>query len=236
MFAPRRLRLYLISAVILVCFILYFTGDVRRTQALRAAGTSQLGKSNPNLKVSSGSHGNDKDNDGGVFDKLKPGSLRPGDKQKPVEAEEPGQSPTSAKKGKGKGKGEEEATDDTKSEDDIVNEEMNTILKRSPIIIFSKSYCPYSKKAKYFMLEKYNISPSPFVVELDEHPLGRQLQDLLGTNTGRRTVPNILVNGKTIGGGDDIEALYLSGELGTKLQALGGKRVTAAPHSADPDP
>lgn len=86
------------------------------------------------------------------------------------------------------------------------------------------------------MLEKYNITPAPFVVELDEHPLGRQLQDLLGTNTGRRTVPNILVNGKTIGGGDDIESLYLSGDLGTKLQALGGKRVTAVPHSADPDP
>ncbi|EGD86637.2 glutaredoxin [Trichophyton rubrum D6] len=228
MFSPRRLRLYLISAVIL--------GDVRRTQALRAAGTSQLGKSNPNLKGSSRDHGNDKDNDGGVFDKLKPGALRPGDKQKTVKVEEPEQTPTSAKKGKGDGKDEEEATDDTKSEDEIVNEEMNTILKRSPIIIFSKSYCPYSKKAKYFMLEKYNITPAPFVVELDEHPLGRQLQDLLGTNTGRRTVPNILVNGKTIGGGDDIESLYLSGDLGTKLQALGGKRVTAVPHSADPDP
>lgn len=87
------------------------------------------------MKGSLGSHGNDKENDGGIFDKLKPGSLRPGDKQKPVKVEEPEQTPTSAKKGKGKGKGkdeEEEATDDAKSEDDIVNEEMNTILKRSP--------------------------------------------------------------------------------------------------------
>ncbi|OJI97678.1 hypothetical protein ASPVEDRAFT_303883 [Aspergillus versicolor CBS 583.65] len=104
-----------------------------------------------------------------------------------------------------------------------VKAELNGILKRSPIIIFSKSYCPFSKKAKTILLEKYSIVPAPFVVELDQHPLGSQLQALLGENTGRQTVPNILVNGRSIGGGDDIVALDDHEELASRLKSLGSK-------------
>ncbi|KAJ5281879.1 hypothetical protein N7478_007251 [Penicillium angulare] len=103
--------------------------------------------------------------------------------------------------------------------------ELNAILKRAPIIIFSKSYCPYSKRAKSILLEGYTISPRPFVVELDQHPIGQDLQTLLAQNTGRRTVPNILVNGKSIGGGDDIAALDQSDDLASKLRQYGGKWV-----------
>ncbi|KAL2830706.1 glutaredoxin domain protein [Aspergillus pseudoustus] len=108
-------------------------------------------------------------------------------------------------------------------EEKEVKAELNAILKRSPIIIFSKSFCPYSKKAKTVLLDKYTIVPAPFVVELDQHPLGRQLQALLGQNTGRRTVPNVLVNGRSIGGGDDIVGLDEHDELASRLKSLGGK-------------
>ncbi|KAL2802805.1 thioredoxin-like protein [Aspergillus granulosus] len=108
-------------------------------------------------------------------------------------------------------------------EEKEVKAELNVILKRSPIIIFSKSYCPYSKKAKTVLLNKYTIVPAPFVVELDQHPLGPQLQALLGENTGRRTVPNVLVNGRSIGGGDDIVGLDEHDELASRLKSLGGK-------------
>ncbi|PGH31307.1 glutaredoxin [[Emmonsia] crescens] len=110
-------------------------------------------------------------------------------------------------------------------EDPEVEAELNAILKRSPIIIFSKSYCPYSHKAKSIILHKYTIVPAPFVVELDLHPLGTQLQEVLAGNTGRRTVPNILVNGMTIGGGDEVETLHDTGKLAAKIKTLGGKRV-----------
>ncbi|KAJ6131050.1 hypothetical protein N7523_001510 [Penicillium sp. IBT 18751x] len=103
--------------------------------------------------------------------------------------------------------------------------ELNSILKQSPVIIFSKSYCPYSKKAKSILLDHYSISPKPFVVELDQHPIGAALQSLLAQKTGRRTVPNVLVNGKSIGGGDDVAALDHSDELASKLRELGGKWV-----------
>ncbi|KAM4059556.1 glutaredoxin domain-containing protein [Hirsutella rhossiliensis] len=103
--------------------------------------------------------------------------------------------------------------------------EMNSILKKAPVIIFSKSYCPYSKRAKSILLEKYSIKPEPYVVELDEHKLGSLLQDQLLEKTRRRTVPNIMVNGVSIGGSDEIVELDNAGKLAAKIIDLGNKRV-----------
>ena len=96
------------------------------------------------------------------------------------------------------------------------------------VIVFSKSYCPYSKKAKDILLEKYTIVPTPYVIELDEHRLGSQLQAALEKSTGRRTVPNILINGRSIGGGDDVQKLDLDGQLVGKVKSMGGKRIMEA--------
>ncbi len=74
-------------------------------------------------------------------------------------------------------------------------------------------------------MDKYGIVPAPFVVELDLHPMGPQLQGILAKNTGRTTVPNILVNGLSIGGGDDVEALDQSGQLTEKIKSMAGKRI-----------
>jgi len=115
-------------------------------------------------------------------------------------------------------------------EDHEVEMAMNAILKQSPVIIFSKSYCPYSKKAKHILLEKYRIIPEPFVVELDIEPLGDKLQALLAHMTGRRTVPNILLIGKSIGGGDDMEELDQTDTLVAKFKEIGGTRITDVEH------
>jgi len=53
--------------------------------------------------------------------------------------------------------------------------------------------------------------------------------------TGRRTVPNVLINGKSIGGGDDIASLHEDDKLVAQIKELGGKRimeVTKAPPKA----
>jgi glutaredoxin len=94
------------------------------------------------------------------------------------------------------------------------------------VIIFSKSYCPHSRRAKDILLEKYIIDPAPFVVELDQHPLGAGLQARLAELTGRRTVPNVLVNAVSIGGGDDVAELDVTKQLVWKVQDLAGKKVT----------
>lgn len=66
------------------------------------------------------------------------------------------------------------------------------------------------------------------MVELDQHELGAGLQDALLTSTGRRTVPNILINGKSIGGGDDIEHLHQERQLSDTIRAMGGQRIVRA--------
>lgn len=99
------------------------------------------------------------------------------------------------------------------------------MLKRSPIVIFSKSYCPYSLRAKDLLLKQYKITPSPFVVELDKHQHGTELQAALGKQTGRWTVPNIMISGKSIGGSDTLVALESEGKLVERIQKMGGKRV-----------
>lgn len=131
---------------------------------------------------------------------------------------------------------------------------LNDILKKGPIIIFSKSYCPFSKKAKvghidhfpshimrsftdnppqHILLDLYDISPPPYVVELDQHELGAGLQNKLEKTTGRRTVPNILINGKSIGGGDDVQELHSEDKIVEKITSMGGRRIVKVEKKAE---
>lgn len=41
-------------------------------------------------------------------------------------------------------------------------------------------------------------------------------------------MPNVLINGKSIGGGDDVETLDVNGELVNKVKTMGGKRIMEA--------
>jgi glutaredoxin len=66
------------------------------------------------------------------------------------------------------------------------------------------------------------------VVELDVHPLGAALQALLADKTHHTTVPNVLVSGVSIGGGDDVAALDEAGTLEATLEKLAGTRVAVA--------
>ncbi|KAF7544093.1 hypothetical protein G7Z17_g10223 [Cylindrodendrum hubeiense] len=140
------------------------------------------------------------------------------------------------KSGSGSGSGSSDAVVESKSKEKEKEVESNTeareaqselssILRKGPVIIFSKSYCPFSKRAKGILLEKYAITPEPYVVELDKHPLMSDLQDQLEKSTGRRTVPNIIVNGVSIGGADDIVALDNDDKLVAKILELGKNKV-----------
>ncbi|KAI3894999.1 hypothetical protein MKX03_021911 [Papaver bracteatum] len=82
------------------------------------------------------------------------------------------------------------------------------------IVIFSKSYCPYCKRAKAVFKE---LNQTPHVIELDERDDGYDIQGALGEKLGRRTVPQVFVNGKHIGGSDDTLDAYESGELAKLL-------------------
>jgi len=57
-----------------------------------------------------------------------------------------------------------------------------------------------------------------FALELDQIPNGQAYQAALTDLTGQRTVPNVWINGKFIGGSDKLAALERSGELAKLLQ------------------
>ncbi|XP_021751050.1 glutaredoxin-C4-like [Chenopodium quinoa] len=82
------------------------------------------------------------------------------------------------------------------------------------IVIFSKSYCPYCRRAKEVFRE---LDQAPHVIELDERDDGYSIQDALGGIVGRRTVPQVFINGKHIGGSDDTVEAYQNGELAKLL-------------------
>ncbi|TKY70429.1 Glutaredoxin-C3 protein [Spatholobus suberectus] len=93
---------------------------------------------------------------------------------------------------------------------------VQNVIYSNRIAVFSKSYCPYCLRAKRVLAE---LNEQPFVVELDLRDDGYQIQSVLLDLIGRRTVPQIFVNGKHIGGSDDLRAAVQSGELQKLLSA-----------------
>ncbi|KAK9479885.1 thioredoxin-like protein, partial [Lipomyces japonicus] len=104
-------------------------------------------------------------------------------------------------------------------------DEIRDLLVNSPVVIFSKSYCPHSKFVKSLLSEQYKISPAPYVRELDLDPHGHELQDALADITGRKTVPNVFVGGKSLGGGDEMRLLHGQNQLEGEFLKNGGRRL-----------
>ncbi len=74
--------------------------------------------------------------------------------------------------------------------------------------IYTKDYCPYCTKAKT-LLERKDIDFDE--IDITHDP---KLQTLMIERSGgRRTVPQIFIDGKAIGGCDDLYALEEKGEL-----------------------
>ncbi|XVF62132.1 hypothetical protein PTKIN_Ptkin08bG0192600 [Pterospermum kingtungense] len=84
------------------------------------------------------------------------------------------------------------------------------------IVIFSKSYCPYCFRAKRIFSE---LNEKPYIVELDLRDDGAEIQYVLLDLVGRSTVPQVFVNGKHIGGSDDLKDAVHSGTLQKLLAA-----------------
>jgi hypothetical protein len=72
-------------------------------------------------------------------------------------------------------------------------------------------------------------------VELDQHPLGQELQAALAVMTSRRTVPNILINAVSIGGGDDVADMDSSDTLIEKIKDLGQKKIDIKRKTVEPE-
>ena len=86
------------------------------------------------------------------------------------------------------------------------------------LTVFSKSFCPYSKKAKA-LLDSHNATYT--VYQVDTRPDAHQLQPLLARLTGHKTFPTILVRDRLLGGNDDLHDLNSIHALKSILESVG---------------
>ena len=77
-------------------------------------------------------------------------------------------------------------------------------------MLFTKSYCPYCIKASGLFTK---LGAAFKELQLDKMENGKEIQDELLTVTGQKTVPNIFIQGKHIGGCDSLFKLYEEGKL-----------------------
>ena len=76
------------------------------------------------------------------------------------------------------------------------------------IKIYSTGTCPICDKTK-ILLKKWGIDYSEARIDQDRN----ELKEMLEVTNGARTVPQILLNGKWIGGFTELTELHMDGEL-----------------------
>lgn len=82
----------------------------------------------------------------------------------------------------------------------------------STVEIYTTRICPYCRRAKA-LLEKKGAAYEEIDVS-DDDALRARMVELAG---GRRTVPQIFIDGRPIGGSDDLYALEQEGRLDALL-------------------
>ncbi|XP_040574633.1 uncharacterized protein Grx1 [Lepeophtheirus salmonis] len=103
----------------------------------------------------------------------------------------------------------------------------NRALKENPVMIFSATYCPYCKLAKS-VFSKLGTKFSS--IELDEHPDGKAIFPVVKEKTGIKTVPQIFICSKYIGGAAEIKKLLNSGKLQTMIEKCCDGDLTCKNH------
>ncbi len=82
------------------------------------------------------------------------------------------------------------------------------------ILVYSTPFCGYCAAAKRLLTAK-----GAEYTEIDVMMDPERRQEMLAKSNGRRTVPQIFIDGRHIGGFDDLNALDKAGELDALLAA-----------------
>jgi glutaredoxin 3 len=78
--------------------------------------------------------------------------------------------------------------------------------------LYTTMWCPFCARARA-LLERKGVAYTN--IDLDEEPKRRD--EMIRRSGGRRTVPQIFIDGEHIGGSDDLAALDRAGGLDPKL-------------------
>ncbi|KAI9827679.1 MAG: hypothetical protein M1826_006242 [Phylliscum demangeonii] len=77
------------------------------------------------------------------------------------------------------------------------------IIDSNPVAVFSKSFCPYCRATKSLLTE---MGAKFYLLELDLVDDGAAIQDALEEISGQRTVPNVFLDHRHLGGNSDVQA------------------------------
>ena len=75
------------------------------------------------------------------------------------------------------------------------------------VVIYTKPFCPYCGKAEA-LLSRKGVKYEEIVASVDPEKKAEMVQ-----RSGRMTYPQIFIDGKHVGGCDDLHALESKGEL-----------------------
>ena len=84
------------------------------------------------------------------------------------------------------------------------------------ILMYSTRVCPYCVRAEKLLAKKGIAADQIEKIRVDEHP--EQRAEMMRI-TGRRTVPQIFIGERHVGGFDDLAELDAAGELDPLLRA-----------------
>ena len=83
------------------------------------------------------------------------------------------------------------------------------------ILMYSTRVCPYCIRAEQLLAKKGIVANQIEKIRVDDHP--EQREEMIRI-TGRRTVPQIFIGERHVGGFDDLAELDAAGELDPLLR------------------
>jgi len=89
-------------------------------------------------------------------------------------------------------------------------------MNMARILMYSTRVCPYCVRAEQLLAKKGIAADQIEKIRVDEHP--EQRAEMMRI-TGRRTVPQIFIGERHVGGFDDLAELDAAGELDPLLRA-----------------
>jgi len=90
-------------------------------------------------------------------------------------------------------------------------------MSQPPITLYVTGWCPYCQRAKALLDSKQLVFNE---IDVDEDP---KLRQEMTARSGRRTVPQIFIGERHVGGCDDLMALESRGELDQLVSNLSGQ-------------
>nr|O81187.1 RecName: Full=Glutaredoxin [Vernicia fordii]AAC39481.1 glutaredoxin [Vernicia fordii] len=96
------------------------------------------------------------------------------------------------------------------------------LVSSNSVVVFSKTFCPYCTSVKQLLNQ---LGAQFKVIELDSESDGSDLQNALAEWTGQRTVPNVFIGGKHIGGCDKTTGMHQEGKLIPLLTEAGAVKA-----------